>query len=29
MQPSKQDAAYLWDRLDAAKAVREFVLSLR
>lgn len=25
MQPSKQDAAYLWDMLDAAKAVREFV----
>jgi uncharacterized protein with HEPN domain len=27
MQPSKQDAAYLWDMLDAAKAVREFVSS--
>jgi uncharacterized protein with HEPN domain len=27
MQPSKQDAAYLWDMLDAAKAVREFVQS--
>jgi len=27
MQPSKQDAAYLWDMLDAAKAVSEFILS--
>ncbi len=27
MQPSKQEAAYLWDMLDAAKAVREFVSS--
>ena len=27
MQPNKQDATYLWDMLDAAKAVREFVSS--
>ena len=27
MQPEERDAAYLWDMLDAAKAVREFVSS--
>jgi len=25
MRPEKADSAYLWDMLDAAKAVREFV----
>jgi uncharacterized protein with HEPN domain len=25
MQPEKADAAYLWDMLDAARAIREFV----
>ncbi|HEY5998265.1 MAG TPA: DUF86 domain-containing protein [bacterium] len=25
MQPEKADAAYLWDMLDAARAVKEFV----
>jgi len=25
MQPEAKDAAYLWDMLDAARAVREFV----
>lgn len=25
MPPEKGDAAYLWDMLDAARAVREFV----
>ena len=27
MEPEERDAAYLWDMLDAAKAVREFVSS--
>ena len=27
MQPEERDAAYLWDMLDAAGAVREFVSS--
>ena len=27
MQPEERDAAYLWDMLDAARAVREFVSS--
>jgi uncharacterized protein with HEPN domain len=27
MQPDKRDAAYLWDMLDAARAVKEFVFS--
>ncbi|MFH1911946.1 MAG: HepT-like ribonuclease domain-containing protein [Pseudomonadota bacterium] len=27
MQPEGRDAAYLWDMLDAARAVREFVSS--
>ena len=27
MQPEERDAAYLWDMLDAAIAVREFVAS--
>lgn len=25
MQPESKDAAYLWDMLDAAQAIREFV----
>jgi uncharacterized protein with HEPN domain len=25
MQPDERDAAYLWDMLDAARAIREFV----
>ena len=25
MQPESEDAAYLWDMLDAARAIREFV----
>lgn len=25
MQPEKADAAYLWDMLDAARAIREFI----
>ena len=25
MQPEERDAAYLWDMLDAARAVREFI----
>lgn len=25
MRPEQRDAAYLWDMLDAAKAVREFI----
>ena len=29
MQPEKADAAYLWDMLDAAEAVRDFVTGLR
>lgn len=29
MQPDKNDASYLWDMLDAAKAVREFVSGRR
>lgn len=27
MQPEERDAAYLWDMLDAARAVREFASS--
>jgi len=27
MPPEERDAAYLWDMLDAARAVREFVSS--
>ena len=27
MQPEAKDAAYLWDMLDAARAIQEFVLS--
>ena len=25
MQPEERDAAYLWNMLDAARAIREFV----
>jgi hypothetical protein len=27
MQPESQDAAYLWDMLDAALTIQEFVLA--
>ena len=27
MQPESKDAAYLWDMLDAARAIQKFVLS--
>jgi hypothetical protein len=27
MQPETKDAAYLWDMLDAARAVQEFLTS--
>ena len=27
MQPDVKDAAYLWDMLDAARAIQKFVLS--
>jgi uncharacterized protein with HEPN domain len=29
MQPEKANAAYLWDMLDAARAIREFVAGKR
>jgi uncharacterized protein with HEPN domain len=29
MRPEERDAAYLWDMLDAAKTVLQFVASIR
>lgn len=29
MQPSERDAGYLWDMLDSARTVKEFVAGLR
>jgi uncharacterized protein with HEPN domain len=29
MQPEERDAAYLWDMLDAARAIESFVAGVR